>query len=102
MKKAAKSKAVLLPFEDGKPLRRMSSYQTLEGKKNGGDADTYKLHALLGPYPAELEFVYPFTQTVTDEQPGDEEVMAAVSRLKKMGYRSVRVERTPRRGRVRR
>ena len=57
--------------------------------------DVYKTHPLLGPFPAELEFLYPFSQTeagamvplVTPEE--------SKKRLKRLGYRTVRREAGP-------
>lgn len=99
-------RAVLLPFEKGKPLHRMSSYYDLlkESKKKGDEpSDLYKMHSILGPYPSELEFVYPFTQTVTDKEPSEREVRAAASRLRRSGYDSVVLyKRGARTGRSRR
>jgi hypothetical protein len=51
--------------------------------------DIYKLHLQLGPYPAELEFVYPFTQTVTDGLSSKKQVREAVKQLQGMGYSSI-------------
>ena len=95
MKKGGRRMAILLPFEKGKPLQRMTSYQRAVKRRSDGDVDYYKLHSVLGPYPAELEFVYPFTQTVTDDAPGPREVRAAVASLRKMGYKSVKVYKGP-------
>ncbi len=67
--------AVVVPVENDKPLLRTTVYPRVKKLTEKTPSDVYKLHPLLGPYPAELEFVYPFTQTVTA--------------LRKMGYRSV-------------
>lgn len=59
-------------------------------------SDTYRIHPALGVYPAELDFVYPFTQVVTAEDLGIRMgISEATGRLRKMGYKSVR--RSPQR-----
>ena len=66
-------------------------------------ADSYRVHPVLGAYPAELEFQYPFSQTevaLAGKPVGEAE---AVKALKRMGYRKVTVRRkTPARVRSRR
>ena len=57
--------------------------------EEGPGRDVYKVHRQLGPFPAELEFVYPFTQTVSDGEVTRKQVRDTVSRLRKMGYESV-------------
>jgi 7-cyano-7-deazaguanine tRNA-ribosyltransferase len=57
-------------------------------------ADVYRLHPLLGPYPVELEFVYPFTQTVAASSLKETDGLAeAASDLRRLGYRRVYVAR---------
>jgi 7-cyano-7-deazaguanine tRNA-ribosyltransferase len=57
-----------------------------------GKSDTYRIHPALGVYPAELDFVYPFTQVVAAAGVGGQlGVKGAVARLRKLGYRSVKV-----------
>ena len=34
--------------------------------KNLEETDIYRINPQLGPYPAELEFVFPFSQTISD------------------------------------
>ncbi|MDG6988762.1 MAG: tRNA guanosine(15) transglycosylase TgtA [Nitrososphaerota archaeon] len=61
-----------------------------EGRMKG--ADRYLVHPVLGPYPAELRFVYPFGQTEAAEEQriwGPAEVR---KKLKSMGYSKVTVE----------
>ena len=65
------------------------------------DADLYRVHPTLGPYPAELEFQYPFSQTeaaLLDRPVGEAEARHA---LKRMGYRKVVVRRKPRPAKIR-
>jgi 7-cyano-7-deazaguanine tRNA-ribosyltransferase len=88
-------RAILVPEDNDKPIMRTAAYQKLIKLMKDGPYDVYRLHSLLGPYPAELEFVYPFTQTVTDAVPGRKEVREAVSRLRGLGYKSVTVCRKP-------
>jgi 7-cyano-7-deazaguanine tRNA-ribosyltransferase len=94
--KRSTDRAILVPSDNDKPIIRTAAYQKILKLVKDEPSDVYKLHSLLGPYPAELEFVYPFTQTVTDAVPGTREVREAVSRLRKMGYKSVVVCRKPR------
>jgi 7-cyano-7-deazaguanine tRNA-ribosyltransferase len=55
--------AVLLTVGESLPLAKLKIAPELPK-----DSDLYKLHPVLGPYPAELEFVYPFTQTVSSPE----------------------------------
>jgi 7-cyano-7-deazaguanine tRNA-ribosyltransferase len=84
------ARAVLLTEDAERPLQKSPSYGRAGGARTK-PGDVYKLHPFLGPYPSELEFVYPFSQTVTDRAPGREEVRRAVARLRGMGYSSVAV-----------
>jgi len=54
-------------------------------------ADVYKLHPALGPYPVELDFVYPFTQSVCSPGARSSEAKEAVRRLRSLGYSRVRL-----------
>ncbi|MGA2664662.1 MAG: tRNA guanosine(15) transglycosylase TgtA [Nitrososphaerales archaeon] len=86
--------AVLIAGQGGeRPLSRSSLRQRLEGtargRKGSRPPDVYKLHQQLGPYPAELEFVYPFTQTVAEGTADAAQVRDAVARLRSMGYSKV-------------
>jgi 7-cyano-7-deazaguanine tRNA-ribosyltransferase len=56
--------------------------------------DIYILHPVFGPYPAELEFLYPFSQTETGAIESPFSVDNAKRTLKKVGYKTVRVEAT--------
>ena len=56
-------------------------------------SDVYMRHPVLGPYPVELEFQYPFSQTevgAVEPSVSDEE---SRRRLKRLGYKKVVVER---------
>ncbi|HXW37130.1 MAG TPA: tRNA guanosine(15) transglycosylase TgtA [Nitrososphaerales archaeon] len=61
-----------------------------QGKKG---VDSFRLHPVFGAYPAELEFVYPFTQTVTSEEEALRVKALGVAKrqLKAMGYSRVTV-----------
>ncbi len=54
-------------------------------------ADVYKLHLALGPYPPELDFTYPFAQTSAADELREADVKRAVTGLRGLGYRSVKV-----------
>ena len=55
------------------------------------NADVYRLHPALGLYPAELDFVYPFTQTVfSSGAETDNQGSSAKKRLRSLGYSKVR------------
>ncbi len=96
MRRRSSGAILVVPEGDG-PLSRSPLYQlALKLMKRGPGRDVYKLHRLLGPYPAELEFVYPFTQTVADGELDRGQVREAVRRLRKMGYSSVVLCEKPR------
>jgi 7-cyano-7-deazaguanine tRNA-ribosyltransferase len=83
--------AVLLTPWDSLPVgkRRLGS----RGSRHG--SDIYKIHPALGVYPAELDFVYPFTQFVTAASiGGHRSVKEAAARLQKLGYGSVKVSKS--------
>jgi 7-cyano-7-deazaguanine tRNA-ribosyltransferase len=78
--------AVILEGNEPIPVGRfkLMKRSSLEG------FDVYRLNPQLGPYPVELDFVYPFTQTVATDSPVDGGLIAqAVSALKKAGYSKV-------------
>lgn len=90
--------ALLLTGGEPSPLSRL---------KRGGSSeelrgfDTYRLHPQLGPYPLELDFVYPFTQTVTSYGELDPESTAkGIVALRRMGYSRVVRAVVDRSGRV--
>jgi 7-cyano-7-deazaguanine tRNA-ribosyltransferase len=61
--------------------------KTKPGRKAPRGLDTYRLHPVFGPYPVELEFAYPFGQTVVDvDQIKKVTPTQAVKRLRSMGY----------------
>jgi len=66
-----------------------------------GAADPYRIHPILGPYPAELEFQYPFGQTeaiLPDRAAGETQARGA---LRRMGYRKVVFRRKAKPAKVR-
>ena len=74
--------------------RRLRGTELLPGKKLG-PLDLYRWHPRLGVYPAELDFLYPFTQTVeiremNGRRRGNESAAAvALEEVKRMGYTNV-------------
>ena len=86
--KRTSREAVLLAFWDSIPVGRKK-----QRSMNTPDrADTYRIHPALGVCPAELDFIYPFTQFVTSANIGDHiSVTEATARLRKLGYRNVKV-----------
>lgn len=84
LKRASKDAAVLVGGAG--PSRRMPRRR---GRREG--QDFYKLHPVLGPYPVELDFMYPFAQTVTAAGTACYPPEEAGVRLRKIGYRSVSV-----------
>jgi 7-cyano-7-deazaguanine tRNA-ribosyltransferase len=93
--KRTSREAVLLTSWDSIPIgkKRHRSAGAL------GKSDTYRIHPALGVYPAELDFVYPFTQVVTTAGIGSRvSVKEAAARLRKLGYRSVKVSTAGRGG----
>ena len=96
-RRSAESAAVAFSIE---PRRRHNT----RGKKGKDEQefDSYKVHPVLGLYPAELEFAYPFSQTVAAAGIAQSPDRKDVTReLKKMGYRSVRVGGVPEKSPVR-
>lgn len=77
MRRSAKT-AILL--KTGEAAKEFKSRKT---------ADVYRLNPVLGPYPTELEFVYPFAQTVTSDAPDEPARRRGVAKLRRMGYESV-------------
>ncbi len=64
--------------------------------------DVYRIHEVLGAYPAELEFVYPFTQTVTSPGAVNHDLLGpAKKQLRGMGYTRVLVATVGKDGRMR-
>jgi 7-cyano-7-deazaguanine tRNA-ribosyltransferase len=86
-KKARKATAVLVPSSAPPPLTKSSG--RMRRIRDLGRADIYRINPILGPYPAELEFVFPFAQTISDRVAPDASVAAGVKALKKAGYSKV-------------
>ncbi len=90
--------AVLLGGEEPIPVGR------LRASGDGGglrDCDVYRLHPQLGPYPVELDFIYPFTQTVNSAETLDGGLeKKAVGALRRMGYSRVVLATLDRSGRI--
>src|SRR5208283_2413997 len=83
--------AFLLISDDERPLARTPFNQKLQELMKEEPRDMYKLHPQLGPYPAELEFVYPFTQTVSDVKVSRKGIRDAILTLRKLGYSEILV-----------
>ena len=83
----ARKTAVLVPISAPPPLTRSSG--KIRGLKDLGMADIYRVNPQLGAYPAELESVFPFGQTISDRTAPAASVEACVKRLKQMGYAKV-------------
>lgn len=83
----AKRMAVLVPSSAPPPLTKTSG--KLRRIRRLESADIYRINPQLGPYPAELEFVFPFAQTISDRVAPGAEVKACVKKLKSMGYAKV-------------
>ncbi len=89
--------AILVPSSASPPLTRTSG--RLRRMKNVKGSDVYRINPALGPYPAELEFVFPFTQTISDREAPEASVDASVKTLKRIGYSKVMVAGLGRKGR---
>jgi 7-cyano-7-deazaguanine tRNA-ribosyltransferase len=78
IKRSARSAVVI--SEQSVPVRR----------KQKNPPDTYMIHPVLGPYPSELEFQYPFSQTEGQfgHDPGPDD---SKWRLKTLGYTKVTI-----------
>lgn len=55
--------------------------------------DAYAVHPILGPYPAELGFVYPFSQTEIGAINTGVSLQESKRRLRSLGYKTVKVRR---------
>ena len=82
------SKNALLTISEDRQGRRQ------ERDRRG---DAYNIHPVLGPYPVELEFHYPFSQTEIGGVAPATSVEIAKKKLKRIGYATVRVKKTKRR-----
>src|SRR5438132_5215874 len=89
--KRRRSDTALLLLTRGRRLRETE----LPPERRLGTVDLYRLHPRLGVYPAELHFVYPFTQTVEIREMKGEgrgkvsPRAAGRDELKRMGYRKI-------------
>jgi 7-cyano-7-deazaguanine tRNA-ribosyltransferase len=83
----ARTTAVLVPSSAAPPLTKTSG--KMRRVKDLDEADIYRINPQLGPYPAELEFVFPFAQTISDRETPQASVKACVKRLREMGYAKV-------------
>jgi 7-cyano-7-deazaguanine tRNA-ribosyltransferase len=83
----ARRTAVLVPSSAAPPLTRSSG--KIRNVRDLDKADIYRINPQLGPYPAELEFVFPFAQTISDRVAPEGSVEASAKRLRKMGYARV-------------
>jgi 7-cyano-7-deazaguanine tRNA-ribosyltransferase len=83
----ARGTAVLVPSSAAPPLTKSSG--KMRRIKDLDKADIYRINPQLGPYPAELEFVFPFAQTISDRVAAGSSVEAGVKKLKRMGYAKV-------------
>jgi 7-cyano-7-deazaguanine tRNA-ribosyltransferase len=88
---AAKTIAVLVTSSAAPPLTRRSAKVPRAGAL--GKAEIYRINPQIGPYPAELEFVFPFAQTISDRQATEASLTASVKKLRAMGYAKVVVAR---------
>ncbi len=79
--------AVLVPSLAAPPLTKTSA--RARRIKDLGEAQLFRMNPVLGPYPAELEFVFPFAQTVSDRSFPEASVDSAVKKLKALGYKRV-------------
>jgi 7-cyano-7-deazaguanine tRNA-ribosyltransferase len=83
----ARRTAVLVPSSAAPPLTKSSG--KIGRVRDLDRADIYRINPQLGPYPAELEFVFPFAQTISDRVDAGSSVEACVKKLKRMGYAKV-------------
>jgi len=56
----------------------------------GTGEDLYRVHPVLGPYPVELEYQYPFSQTEIGEMVPLLTPSESLRRIRKLGYRAVK------------
>lgn len=81
-------------------MRRSSKTALLEADSGARPAksrrasrlDEYKTHPVLGPYPAELEFTYPFSQTEAGAVGEVVSLEDSKGRLRRLGYSKVSVD----------
>ena len=91
IKRRRSSTTALLLLTRGRRLRGTK----LPPQKKLGTVDLYRWHPRLGVYPAELDFLYPFTQTVEiremngGRRRGESPKVAGLDELKRMGYKKI-------------
>jgi len=85
----ARKTAVLVQSSAAPPLTKTSG--RLRRVRGLNEADIFRINPQLGPYPAELEFVFPFAQTISDREAPEATVRACVKKLKSIGYGRVTV-----------
>jgi 7-cyano-7-deazaguanine tRNA-ribosyltransferase len=86
-KKTSKGAILMIPWDSIPFSKKMR-----ENAVTPAGSDTYRIHPALGVYPAELDFVYPFTQFVTATGiTGHQSVKDAAVKLRKLGYSFVKV-----------
>lgn len=86
--KAKFKDAILIICDEGVPFNRLSLTSKVRRLIARG-IDIYRFHNELLSYPIELEYIYPFTQTIHAFDIDKDAVMRAVNELKKIGYRRV-------------
>jgi 7-cyano-7-deazaguanine tRNA-ribosyltransferase len=92
------SAAALLVSGKLKPLKKLPEYSKLAKLTKATQVDVYRIHPTLGVYPAELEFSFPFTQTVAAKKElGSKALRRALSELRKKGYRKTIILKAARR-----
>jgi 7-cyano-7-deazaguanine tRNA-ribosyltransferase len=82
--KVSSKTAVLVVSDIPLPMNMLR----LPAKNVPSHCDFYRFHPVLGPYPAELEFVYPYTQTVTPSSKNPVP-SAFLKQLRKAGYSKI-------------
>jgi 7-cyano-7-deazaguanine tRNA-ribosyltransferase len=68
-----------------------------------GACDIYRSHVVMGVYPIELDFVYPFTQMISVIRPQRtplERIREEKKRLKTLGYTRILIARVDKKGRA--
>jgi len=61
-------------------------------RQDGRAGDVYRNHPILGPYPVELEYHYPFSQTEVGDMVPRLTPSESLRRIRKLGYRTVRTD----------
>lgn len=82
--------AVLAAPGEVKPLSVLREYQKVIEISRNNKVDVYRLHPILGLYPAELDFTFPFTQTVLPNLHITRRMLAAAKKeLTRRGYKKI-------------